>query len=771
MKKEAKILFASMLVLAVFLVLAFSIVKYNNRSSSLTASSIESQGRDSSSIFELNREIENAVSRSSSLGSVENKLNYLLQRRKLLLLEYLKISPRHIYELGLDSSTLEKLRLASFKNIEGIISSISGDLGIVHYDDFDNPENSTFEYYISTREGTKYGLYPINEEGLVPNIKIEVKDGLQLDSYIFGEVSRLSVKIEAVPNIIAYNTGTNIKWQVQNATSCSGSGGSIGWAGPKSIAGGSFQTGKLTQNQTYIITCQNSFDTVTSSATVTVVANVASYIQNDLVSYTPPIAEPVPYKIGVFLINPNLDWQIPFSIEDVKKEVFDGQFQEFIKEASYGKRYVAGDVYGWIQLNQETPNCTYGGGVNMNNSGISDYIIQNNVQIDLYNYILIVRHCTNNNGVAQMRSFEINGTTYTLPAALINIKADGLTAPWVATGGLVQPFPWTIFDRLLSHELGHIFGLWDHANGWDCNNESVGEHCQKINYGNAFDSMGERGYSTHYNGSYKKVLGWLSQKQILNITQSGRYTINPLETDTGIKLAEISNPASISKKYYTVEYRKAIGFDSILNNPTLAENQNGIFINKKSKAGLESLLIDLKPTEQSWYLDIQDAILPANSPDVFSDADLGITISKVSKGPNSISFNVDISPDLPLCIHNPVEITTYSPYYTYSILDHNDYAYENFIILKNKDSEVGCTASSYKKVITPTDNVLTPDEVSEYNNDTYIEPGQTKSLPIYSDLINPHTVPGSYTYNINVKNVTFPDAPEANATFILNVVP
>lgn len=69
---------------------------------------------------------------------------------------------------------------------------------------------------------------------------------------------------------IAFNATTTIRWSTTNATSCNASGGSVGWAGAKSIGPGSFFTGSLTGSRTYVITCSNNVGSATDSVTVTV---------------------------------------------------------------------------------------------------------------------------------------------------------------------------------------------------------------------------------------------------------------------------------------------------------------------------------------------------------------------------------------------------------------------------------------------------------------------------------------------------------------------
>ncbi|MFA5932073.1 MAG: hypothetical protein WC793_01710 [Candidatus Paceibacterota bacterium] len=80
------------------------------------------------------------------------------------------------------------------------------------------------------------------------------------------------------PTVVVYSDQTNVdfngaatvRWITTNATSCNASGGSVGWAGAKSIGPGSFYTGSLTSSKTYEITCSNAFGSASDSQTITV---------------------------------------------------------------------------------------------------------------------------------------------------------------------------------------------------------------------------------------------------------------------------------------------------------------------------------------------------------------------------------------------------------------------------------------------------------------------------------------------------------------------
>ncbi len=79
-----------------------------------------------------------------------------------------------------------------------------------------------------------------------------------------------TVTISADQTNISYNTGTYIRWEPDNATSCYANNGTNGWSRNRSSAGGSFYTGVLTNTTTYSITCTNGSGSATDSVRVRV---------------------------------------------------------------------------------------------------------------------------------------------------------------------------------------------------------------------------------------------------------------------------------------------------------------------------------------------------------------------------------------------------------------------------------------------------------------------------------------------------------------------
>jgi uncharacterized repeat protein (TIGR01451 family) len=79
-----------------------------------------------------------------------------------------------------------------------------------------------------------------------------------------------SVDLSANSTNLPYGGSTTIYWDAYNATSCTASGGSNGWAGYKNPNGGSFNTGALYSDKTYSITCSNGSGSDSDSLTINV---------------------------------------------------------------------------------------------------------------------------------------------------------------------------------------------------------------------------------------------------------------------------------------------------------------------------------------------------------------------------------------------------------------------------------------------------------------------------------------------------------------------
>ncbi|MFA5792059.1 MAG: hypothetical protein WC884_03415 [Candidatus Paceibacterota bacterium] len=153
---------------------------------------------------------------------------------------------------------------------------------------FEYGTNTSFGYSTSQNSyGSGSSSYNANIAGLITNTTYyfravaQSSQGLIYGStlsfntnnnYIYPPIinTQPTVVVFANEASVAYNGSATVSWITTNATSCNASGGSVGWAGTKSIGPGSFYTGSLTSSRTYTLTCSNNFGSVADSATINV---------------------------------------------------------------------------------------------------------------------------------------------------------------------------------------------------------------------------------------------------------------------------------------------------------------------------------------------------------------------------------------------------------------------------------------------------------------------------------------------------------------------
>ena len=445
----------------------------------------------------------------------------------------------------------------------------------------------------------------------------------------------------------------------------------------------------------------------------------------------------------VFLVDYLNSGPRPFTVAEAKNFVFNGQFNNFYKEQSYNQTWFAGDVYGWIQLqkNYDSSNTLCYGSefLNLNQTEIKNFILQNRIDLSQYSRVVYVIHPLAGGCAGIGKTYvSFNDVRYRLSEAKVGTYGYGYGPQ------SDQPFNWTYFDYVLSHEIGHNLGVY-HANGWDCGANVIDGDCRGIEYGNYFDTMGYGQSALHFNALFKELLGWISPSQSLTITQSGRYTINPLElASSQKKFAKIKMQGSTLTFY--LEYRQPVGFDAKLNDsnlvPSLIPNTSGLLVNYKND--IVPNLLDMSPTTQSWSVDSRQASLnlsSVNSAPVFEDSNRGITIGPVvAVSPNSITFDAVVK--TPGCVRNAPTIqsanvgSTWSPG-TQKIISFG---------IVNSDY-IGCAGSNFR-----VDPKLPPGWQVGYSQPIFINPSQDDEIT--TSYIIPSTAQGRYELEVGVVNLS-----------------
>ncbi len=444
--------------------------------------------------------------------------------------------------------------------------------------------------------------------------------------------------------------------------------------------------------------------------------------------------------------------QRPFNIKEAQDIIFDSQFQKFYQEQSYGKISFVGDVFGWFtiprSINRLNSAC---GAVTI--SEIENIIVQNSINLEKYDRLVIMpSHPSITGGCSSVGKYNqvFNGKNYYISVSWIgNIIQYNEPSQWGS-----QPFLWTNLDYLLAHELGHAIGL-PHANGLDCHNEIIyGNNCQDIEYGNAFDTMGNISYGLHFNAVYKDKLGWLSKENLKTISASTKeIKLSPLETgkeNAAIKIILGDKNTRIKNSVYYLEYRNPIGFDANLGRKDLFQNTRGVFVNKNPLFSTESKLLDMTPSDStSWYAGIKNTTL--NPGKVFIDPGMGISIKVL--GSSNLSVSRESSPSVAVIYSEP-ECQNFAPKINNAFaLLHTSAGATGYVSLQYENADYfGCGATDFVTEISLPEGwsiaQMYPDSGSQR-----LVPEQ----PAYSDVyfyIPFNTTPGAYFIETRVRNTS-----------------
>ncbi len=189
-----------------------------------------------------------------------------------------------------------------------------------------------------------------------------------------------------------------------------------------------------------------------------------------------------------------------------------------------------------------------------------------------------------------------------------------------------------------AHELGHTFD-WNHSNFWDVQNSPISPNGKEIEYGDAYDMMGDGWVTTqqrsfhHFNPWFKYRAGWIPEENVMTVNSSGTYTLQTIEgapdqRDPVQSYSALRIRRNKSEDYWVFFRREE----------SLVSNGATITLGYHSNI-MPSRLFDMTPGSQSS--DWRDVALAVGK--TFSDAAAGITIKTVSKTSTTLQMQVTVT--------------------------------------------------------------------------------------------------------------------------------
>ncbi len=399
---------------------------------------------------------------------------------------------------------------------------------------------------------------------------------------------------------------------------------------------------------------QSNFQLNIKKDPITNIQNLNTHVVEGLeVTNTPPTTVKGNQKIIVILAKyQNDNNEIAFTPEEIHNRIFtdSNSLNAYYKEVSYNKVSFSGNVIRkWYTLPMDAPTCGGRCEIDKLKSEIIK-ISDPDVDFTMYNRILVIM----NSWTYAMGGFSNTG--------MIDVDTQDGTIRASVSFVVTNAIKGSDRTTATAHEIGHALGL-NHANGIKCTGDILysidllGDNCISEQYKHPFTVMGS-GYF-HMGAFEKEYLGWFEPKNVVEVTNSGKFTLTPIETPslTDKKVLKIK----LGLKYLYVESREEIGFDETINNgsPGISGQfnaTNGILLSViydiaivdkiKNSWNVSSVLspfwslVDTTPDSITNYFlaDFYDAALKPNI--IFKDPDTGTIIRVVSKTKEHVEVEV-----------------------------------------------------------------------------------------------------------------------------------
>lgn len=293
------------------------------------------------------------------------------------------------------------------------------------------------------------------------------------------------------------------------------------------------------------------------------------------------------------------------TIPQVLDKMFDPDYSvdDWFDEASYGKTWATGDVFGWFTLPMDR-GC--------NASGWRSAVIPMlDAVTDLtqYNrlYIMVPQAggCSwGGLGTLGTNTFNTSNGQWTTTTSWTRSEYfnESLTNPRGA-----------VF--VSAHEVGHNFGQ-NHGNSLTFNaSRALGpfncDGCEGTNtaYADRHSALGGSWRPGHHNAEHKRNLNWFNPGNVLEVTRTGVYEISPYEQDTSepivLRILRGFATAGNRNEWLFGEWRQPIGYDTELDHFGGAA-YNGLFMHWDYRTNTYGYNLDMTPGDN----EMRNAPLP-----------------------------------------------------------------------------------------------------------------------------------------------------------------
>jgi M6 family metalloprotease-like protein len=409
------------------------------------------------------------------------------------------------------------------------------------------------------------------------------------------------------------------------------------------------------------------------------------------------------------------------------------------REASHGKMWLTGDVFGWYTLSgsYSCSNVTQ-----MRDDAIAAASAAG-VNFQMYNQVYVV---IPDYGCGWSGLTYVGCSAISTPSGTFNAATSWLNSKWMATQNDAV--------HLISHEGGHQLGL-NHSGTLDNGAAVLGPLSAPgtaNEMGDWYSTMGTRTIGIYPAPQQAEILGWMAAGTNYETVQSsGTYILQPLEMDpAGLQAIKVQRGTG-NNAWLWVEYRQPIGaYDSTLSPYGFA----GALIHyEDSTTGAYTKLLDFTPgTSTDPYFDFYDSPLsPAQSwQDPYTD--LSLTVSSATSSGVTVSVN-----------YNTVSCNHADPSVSISPLDPSTYpgvgAGYNMSVTNNDSA--ACSASLFTPSSTQPAGWTSAFSASSIS----LNPGQSGSLTM-TQTPPASTTSGTYPLNASAANSSYVGSAAANLTVL-----